>query len=76
VKHVESTTEVSVGDVVLSGSFFFLVEGKTPTHFSGKVWNEQSKRWGRSASVPLPSPCQVAHLVDDPENYFPVGHEE
>jgi hypothetical protein len=71
MRRVFDTTELSVGNIVLSGSFYFMVEGITPTHFSGKVWNGQSRKWGRSASVPLPSPCHLAYLVDSALPVFP-----
>lgn len=61
-------------DIVLSGSFYFKVAGITPNSFVGKVWNVQANMWGRSASIPLPSPTFTAYKLEDweLERLFPL----
>ena len=67
---VKDSTELSMNDIVLSGSFYFKVAGITPRSFVGKVWNEQSKAWGRSASIPVPSPTFTAYLLDETDRAY------
>lgn len=71
MKPVRNTTELSMNNIVLSGSFYFLVAGITPNSFIGKVWSDQARQWGRSASVPLPSPVHMAYALDERDiNYL------
>ena len=65
MKPVKDSTELSMLDIVLSGSFYFRVEGITPNSFIGKVWHEEHKAWGRSVSIPVPSPTHTACLLEE-----------
>ncbi len=65
MKPVKESIELSMGNIVASGSFYFKVAGITPNSFVGKVWNEPAKRWGRSVSIPVPSPTYTAYLLED-----------
>lgn len=65
MKPVKKSVELSMNDIVLSGSFYFKVVGITPNSFVGKVWNEPARKWGRSASIPVPSPTFTAYLLED-----------
>lgn len=73
MKPVRESIELSMLDIVLSGSFYFRVEGITPNSFIGKVWNEQAKQWGRAVSIPVPSPTHTAYLLEqwELERLFP-----
>lgn len=65
MKPVGESIELSMGDLVLSGSFYFKVEGITPNSFIGKVWNEQAKMFGRAVSIPVPSRTHSAYLLEE-----------
>lgn len=65
MKPVKVSTELSVLDIVLSGSFYFRVEGITPNSFIGVVWHEEHKAWGRAVSIPVPSPTHTAYLLEE-----------
>lgn len=65
MKPVKESIELSMLDIVLSGSFYFRVEGITPNSFIGKVWHEEQKAWGRAVSIPVPSPTHTAYLLED-----------
>ncbi|QNN98252.1 hypothetical protein SEA_LILMARTIN_253 [Streptomyces phage LilMartin] len=65
MKPVRESIELSMLDIVLSGSFYFRVEGITPKSFVGVVWNEQAKQWGRAVSIPVPSPTHTAYLLEE-----------
>lgn len=78
MKPVKVSTELSMNDIVLSGSFYFKVAGITPNSFVGKVWNEPAKKWGRSVSIPVPSPTYTAYLLEQFEltRMFPLEVSE
>jgi len=65
MKPVKESTELSMLDIVLSGSFYFRVEGITPNSFVGVVWNHEARRWGRAVSIPVPSPTHSAYLLEE-----------
>lgn len=65
MKPVRESIELTMGDIVLSGSFYFKVAGITPNSFVGKVWNHQAHQWGRAASIPVPSPTHSAYLLEE-----------
>lgn len=68
MKHIKETSELSVGMIVLTGSFFYKVESWTKHTFSGPWWNEEKKEWDRSVTIPLPSPTYPAHEMSS--EYF------
>lgn len=66
MKPVRESIELSMGDIVMSGSFYFKVAGITPNSFIGKVWCEgANKCWGRAISIPVPSPTHTAYKLGD-----------
>ena len=71
MQHVKSTSEIAVGSVVLTGSFYYRVTQLFPAKFRGEVWSEKDKAWRSATDVPLPSPTHPAHVVEDAANYFP-----
>lgn len=66
MQRVTNTTEINTGDVVLTGSNWYIVtDAGFPHKFRGRMWVEMSKAWGAVIDVPLPSPTSTAYLIED-----------
>jgi len=61
---IESTQGLEAGTIVLTGSAYYLVEAVSKRSFTGKEWSYADHSWGSLRTVPLPSPCHPAHVVD------------
>jgi len=71
MRHVKSTQEIAVGDIILTGSTFYSVADVFPRKFRGYVWQEDVKAWGPLRDVPLPSPIHSAHVMEESAEMFP-----
>lgn len=67
---IENTEDLSAGQIVLSGTGYYLVQGTSKRSFLGRLWDAETASWGTSRDVPLPSPTQSACIV--PPSYFPM----
>jgi hypothetical protein len=62
--HVTTVDELTEGQILLIGGFFYRVAQVTRTGFTGCVWREEQERWEEiSYTVPIPHPAHVVHVL-------------
>ncbi|MFB7420762.1 hypothetical protein ACFC1L_39965 [Streptomyces sp. NPDC056210] len=72
MRQISNTSELTEGEVVLIGTHYFHVTDVMRHKFRGKVWDETTQAWEHMLDIPLPSPSQTAHIVDNASELFPL----
>lgn len=65
---------ITVGAIVLAGTYYYKVTDVFPRKFRAHVWDERSKAWGEHTwDVPNPSPTTSIQVLsaDEVNTLFP-----